>query len=256
MAVITFDHVDKEYRLRRENFSALSTSMNRWIDRAWKTLLGNPVRDERFFALRDVSFAVQPGESVGILGPNGAGKTTVLKLIANVTKPTRGKVLAAARIAPLIEVGAGFHPELTGRENVFLNGVILGMSKQEITQKIDEIVAFSELEQFIDSPIKQYSSGMYVRLGFSVAIHSNFDILLADEILAVGDQHFQSKCHAKFEEIKKSGRTLILISHSAEQLKKHCKRGLLIQNGKLVMDNSIETTCAAYANFQKMKEAK
>lgn len=251
MALVTFENVDKEYRLRRESYTALSSEMNQWIKRARQAFSGGSYQQEKFYALRDVSFSIESGESVGIVGSNGAGKTTLLRLIANVTKPTRGKIKKTGRIAPLIEVGAGFHPELTGRENVFLNGVILGMSKQEIAKKFDEIVAFSELEKFIDSPIKQYSSGMYVRLGFSVAIHSNFDILLADEILAVGDQHFREKCHAKFEEIKKMQKTLILISHSSDLLKKHCKRGLFIQSGKLLMDDSIEKVCSAYANFQK-----
>jgi len=246
MALITFENVDKEYRLRRENYAALSSEMNKWITHAWEMFNGTSHHDEKFYALQNVSFEINSGESVGIIGPNGAGKTTLLKLIANVTKPTRGKVSVSARIAPLIEVGAGFHPELTGRENIYLNGVILGMSKREIVKKFDEIVAFSELEKFIDSPIKQYSSGMYVRLGFSVAVHSNFDTLLADEILAVGDHHFQEKCHAKFEEIKKSKKTLILISHSADLLKKHCKRGLLIQSGKLMADGSIDKVCSQY----------
>lgn len=243
MALVTIEHVDKEYRLKHSRYTALSSEMSRWIRSAWSIFAGNSLSEEKFFALQDVSFSIEPGESVGIVGPNGAGKTTILRLIANITKPTRGRVAVRGRIAPLIEVGAGFHPELSGRENVFLNGVILGMSKREVARKLDEIVAFSELEKFIDTPIKQYSSGMHVRLGFSVAAHSNFDILLADEILAVGDQRFQSKCHAKFEEIKKSGKTLILISHSADLLKKHCKRGLLILSGKLDQDGPIDQVC-------------
>lgn len=244
MAIISFNQVTKEYQLHKSRYRALSSELPALVKSA---LRGNLAPDEPFYALRDVSFEIQSGESIGILGPNGAGKTTVLRLIANVTKPTRGSIKVQGRIAPLLEVGAGFHPELTGRENVFLNGVILGMSKLEIARKFDGIVAFSELEKFIDCPIKQYSSGMYTRLGFSVAIHSDFDILLADEILAVGDQRFKEKCSSKFDQMKKDKKTLILVSHSLEHLKKYCVRGILIQNGGVVLDDAIDKVCGKVA---------
>ncbi len=246
MDAVAFERVTKKYQMQRETFRALSTEFNRWLKMGWRLLTGNSMTTQYFFALQDVSFSIRQGESVGIIGPNGAGKTTILRLMANVTKPTTGKVGVAGRVAPLIEVGAGFHPELTGRENIFLNGAILGMSKKEIAGKLDEIIAFSELEEFIDSPIKQYSSGMYVRLGFSVAIHSDFDILLADEILAVGDEHFKSKCFSKFEELKRKQKTLIVVSHALEQVKKHCTRGILLAHGKVVLDDSIDRVCERY----------
>ncbi|PIW64353.1 MAG: ABC transporter ATP-binding protein, partial [Candidatus Omnitrophica bacterium CG12_big_fil_rev_8_21_14_0_65_45_16] len=156
------------------------------------------------------------------------------------------------QIAPLLEVGAGFHPELTGRENIFLNGVILGMSKHDIRKCFDQIVTFAELDKFIDSPVKLYSSGMYIRLGFSVAVHSNFDILLADEIFAVGDYRFRMKCLDKFGLLKKQGKTIVLISHSLEQLQKHCQRGILIRRGKIVIDAEIEQVCNQYQNMEQM----
>lgn len=246
MNAITFRHVTKRYQMHRNTFRSLSKEFEGWIQSASRVLTGQVNPPEYFFALRDVDFSIRQGESVGIIGANGAGKTTILRLIANITKPTSGKITVSGRVAPLIELGAGFHPELTGRENVFLNGVILGMSKLEISRKFDEIVVFSELEKFIDSPIKQYSSGMYLRLGFSVAIHSNFDILLADEILAVGDQSFKSKCFVKFEEIKKTEKTLIFVSHSIDQLKKHCARGLWFSDGSLKMDGDIASVCHQY----------
>lgn len=246
-AMISFEHVTKEYRLRREFYRAISSEFGRFLKSGFGFFSPSHISKEHFFALQDVSFSIKQGESVGIIGANGAGKTTILRLIANITKPTSGKVTVQGRIAPLIEIGAGFHPELTGRENVYLNGVILGMSKSEVARKFDEIVAFSELEKFIDVPIKQYSSGMYVRLGFSVAVHSDFDILLADEVLAVGDQHFQTKCFSKFEEIKRRQKTVILVSHSLEQLKRHCARGILIKSGRIVSDGDIQQVCQAYS---------
>lgn len=191
---------------------------------------------EWFWALKDIDITIKPGETVGIMGPNGSGKSTLLKLIAGVSRPTEGKIETAGRVAPLIELAAGFHPELTGRENVFLNGIILGMSRKEVEAKFKEIVDFAELWDFIDSPVKHYSSGMYVRLAFSVAVHTDPDILLLDEILAVGDVKFQAKCFAKIKDFKKKDVTIILVSHDAKQVKSFCERVITIDHSKLVSD--------------------
>lgn len=256
MNIISFKNVSKKYSLHHENYRSLSNQFQNLFRNTVQFLTGQLPDHEPFYVLRDINFEVRPGEFVGIIGSNGAGKTTLLRLIANVTKPTIGKINVLGHVAPLISVGAGFHPELTGRENVYLNGVILGMSKHEINQRFDEIVAFSELEKFIDAPIKQYSSGMYVRLGFSVAMHSNFDILLADEILAVGDERFQEKCFLKFDEIKKKQKTLIFVSHNLDQIKKHCERGIFLENGQIISDDKIETVCSRYQAFIHAKENK
>ena len=248
MNAIQFEKVSKTYRLHHENYQTITNQFNGWLHRLFGKNLTPLESDETFYALKNVSLVIQEGEFVGILGANGAGKTTLLRLIANITKPTRGCVSAKGRIAPLIEIGVGFHPELTGRENIYLNGVILRMTKSEVQKKLDEIVSFSELEKFIDCPIKQYSMGMLIRLGFSVAIHSDFDILLADEILAVGDRHFQEKCLLKFEEMKRAKKTLIFISHSIEQLKKYCENGFLFDHGTVVYSGKIEDVCNFYAN--------
>lgn len=186
---------------------------------------------EWFWALKDLNLTVRAGESVGITGPNGSGKSTLLKLIAGVTKPTKGKITVHGRIAPLIELGAGFHPELTGRENIYLNGVILGLSRQAVESKFKEIVNFAQLADFIDVPVKHYSSGMYLRLAFSVAVHTEPDILLVDEILAVGDQAFQKKCLKKIKSFQKSGKTLLLVSHSPAQIRAICSRVIKLGSG-------------------------
>jgi ABC-2 type transport system ATP-binding protein len=191
---------------------------------------------EWFWALRDINIAIKPGETVGIMGPNGSGKSTLLKLIAGVSRPTEGKIETSGRVAPLIELAAGFHPELTGRENVFLNGIILGMSRKEVEAKFKEIVDFAELWDFIDSPVKHYSSGMYVRLAFSVAVHTEPDILLLDEILAVGDVKFQAKCFAKMRDFKKKDVTIILVSHDERQVRSFCQRIITIDHSKLISD--------------------
>jgi ABC-2 type transport system ATP-binding protein len=191
---------------------------------------------EWFWALKDINITINPGETVGIMGPNGSGKSTLLKLIAGVSRPTEGKIETAGRVAPLIELAAGFHPELTGRENVFLNGIILGMSRKEVEAKFKEIVDFAELWDFIDSPVKHYSSGMYVRLAFSVAVHTDPDILLLDEILAVGDAKFQTKCFEKIKGFKKKDVTIILVSHDEKQVRSFCKRIITIDHSKLISD--------------------
>jgi len=191
---------------------------------------------EPFYALRDVSFSIAHGETVGMIGQNGSGKSTLLKLIAGVMAPTVGDVRVSGRVSPLIELGAGFHPDLTGRENVILNGCILGMSGREVRERFGEIVSFAELWDFIDTPVKRYSSGMYMRLGFSVAVHSEPGVLLVDEVLSVGDAHFQDKCLAKMHEFQSQGVTIVVVSHSMDLVEKFCERVLLIDGGRLLKD--------------------
>ena len=195
-----------------------------------------PAREETFWALKAVSFEVEPGEVVGIIGRNGAGKSTLLKILSRVTKPTEGEAVVYGRVGSLLEVGTGFHPDLTGRENVYLNGAILGMRRAEITRKFDEIVAFSEIEQFIDTPVKWYSSGMYVRLAFSVAAHLEPEVLIMDEVLAVGDAAFQQKCLDKMRDIRQQGRTIFFVSHSMPAITRLCERAILLDRGGVVGD--------------------
>jgi len=187
--------------------------------------------EDRFWALKDVSFEVKRGEVLGIIGKNGAGKSTLLKIMSKVTTPTKGQIKIKGRVASLLEVGTGFHPELTGRENIYLNGAILGMTKEEIRKKFDEIVAFAEIEKFIDTPVKRYSSGMYVRLAFAVAAHLEPEILIVDEVLAVGDASFQKKCLGKMGEVAKEGRTVLFVTHNMAAIEALCSLGLLIENG-------------------------
>lgn len=202
---------------------------------------------EDFWALKDVSFEVEEGEIVGIVGRNGAGKSTLLKILSRITEPTNGRVTLSGRVASLLEVGTGFHPELTGRENIFLNGAILGMTQREIRKKFDEIVAFAEVERFLDTPVKRYSSGMYVRLAFAVAAHLDPEILLVDEVLAVGDAAFQKKCLGKMEAVTANeGRTVIFISHNMDALLSLCSRGLLLSEGKAVHNGSIKDVVERY----------
>ncbi|BAU11549.1 ABC transporter related [Leptolyngbya sp. NIES-3755] len=201
---------------------------------------------EEFWALQEISFEIQQGDRVGIIGRNGAGKSTLLKILSRITKPTTGRVRLRGRIASLLEVGTGFHPELTGRENIFLNGAILGMSRAEIQQKFDEIVAFAEVEKFLDTPIKRYSSGMYVRLAFAVAAHLEPEILIVDEVLAVGDAQFQEKCLGKMKDVAKQGRTVIFVSHSMQaisQLTEHC---VLLDQGRVAFHGNTEQAVMLY----------
>jgi lipopolysaccharide transport system ATP-binding protein len=202
--------------------------------------------DGEFWALKDVSFEVEPGEVVGIVGRNGAGKSTLLKILSRITEPTSGRCLFRGRIGSLLEVGTGFHQELTGRENVYLNGSILGMSRREIDRRFDEIVAFSEIEDFLDTPVKRYSSGMYVRLAFGVAAHLNPEILLVDEVLAVGDQRFQKKCLGKMREVGRSGRTVLFVSHNVAALESLCSRCILIDHGQVKAEGDTQTILARY----------
>lgn len=195
-------------------------------------------RKEEFWALRDVSFSVERGEAVGIIGKNGAGKSTLLKLLSRITEPTTGKIRYKGRVASLLEVGTGFHPELTGRENIFLNAAILGMRRSDIARRFDEIVAFSEVEQFLDTPVKRYSSGMYVRLAFGVAAHLDPDILLIDEVLAVGDAAFQKKCLGKMGNVVNEGRTVLFVSHNMAAIASLCTRALLIEGGRIELSGT------------------
>jgi lipopolysaccharide transport system ATP-binding protein len=201
---------------------------------------------EDFWALKNVSFEVKQGEVVGIIGRNGAGKSTLLKLLSRITEPTEGRMRLRGRMASLLEVGTGFHPELTGRENIFLNGAILGMHRAEIRQKFDEIVTFAEVEQFLDTPVKHYSSGMYVRLAFAVAAHLEPEILIVDEVLAVGDAQFQKKCLGKVEEVSSLGRTVLFVSHSMPTVLRLCKRVILLQRGLLAADGPAQEITRAY----------
>jgi lipopolysaccharide transport system ATP-binding protein len=208
-------------------------------------------KKEEFWALRDINFEVKKGEVIGIIGRNGAGKSTLLKILSQITPPTEGEIKINGRVGSLLEVGTGFHPELSGRENIFLNGAILGMTKKEIASKFDEIVAFSGIEKFLDTPVKRYSSGMHVRLAFSVAAHMDPDILIIDEVLAVGDAEFQKKCLGKMDEItKKEGRTIIFVSHNMEAIKKLCSRCIVLNKGEKVFESDTEKALIAYSNIQ------
>jgi len=223
--VIKFEHVTKTFsKLNQKTFKEFLPA----LFRGEKTT-------ESFTALDDISFEIKKGETVGIIGPNGSGKSTILKLIAGVMSPNKGKITVHGKISPLIELGAGFHPELTGLENIYLNGAILGMSRKEITKNLQSIIDFAELKDFIDQPVKHYSSGMYMRLAFAVAVHVHPEILIVDEILAVGDQAFQKKCFDRMEEFKKSQDvTIIFVSHNLDQIQKFCKKALYINHSKLV----------------------
>jgi ABC-type polysaccharide/polyol phosphate transport system ATPase subunit len=237
MAVITVEGVTKEFRLG---------AMQGLVSMAG-SLLGRKARTPPFKALDDVSFSVEAGEVVGLVGSNGAGKSTLLKLLSNISKPTRGRVKVVGRVAPLIEVGAGLVGDLTGRENVYLNGAILGISKAELDRKFDEIVAFAEIERFIDTPLKRYSSGMQVRLGFAVATSVESDILIVDEVLAVGDVAFQRKCLDRMEDIiRHQDRTVFVVSHHIRQLERFCSRVILLERGKLVMDGGATEVCTEF----------
>jgi ABC-type polysaccharide/polyol phosphate transport system ATPase subunit len=225
-AVIQFDNVSRQFVLHHER------------PRSFQELAVNLVRRrngsrEEFWALRDVSFAVKQGETVGIIGPNGAGKSTVLKLISRIIEPTSGRIEVNGRVGALLELGAGFHPDLTGRENVFLNGSILGLSRAEMRRKLDEIIAFAELERFIDVPVKHYSSGMYVRLGFSVAVHTDPEILLVDEVLAVGDQAFQAKCLQRIAQMREQGVTILFVSHGLDMVRRLCNLAIWLDEGQV-----------------------
>jgi lipopolysaccharide transport system ATP-binding protein len=229
--IIEVRNLSKRYQLGAIG----ATSLREEASRLWDRARGIPHPDAKeFWALRDVSFDIQPGEVVGVIGRNGAGKSTLLKILSRITEPTSGTAKLRGRVASLLEVGTGFHPELTGRENVFLNGAILGMSRAEVRRKFDEIVAFSEVDQFIDTPVKRYSSGMYVRLAFAVAAHLEPEILIVDEVLAVGDDQFQQKCLGKIQSIAQhGGRAVLFVSHNMGPVMRLCTHAILLQDGRV-----------------------
>ncbi|PRB06856.1 ABC transporter ATP-binding protein [Chryseobacterium sp. MYb7] len=258
MLALKAENISKQYRLGQVGTGTLSHDLNRfWYkvrgkedpylkigeanDRATK---GD---SEYVWSLRDIDFEIEKGDAVGIIGRNGAGKSTLLKLLSKVTKPTTGKIYTNGRIASLLEVGTGFHPEMTGRENVFLNGAILGMTRKEIKRKFDEIVAFSGVERYIDTPVKRYSSGMYVRLAFAVAAHLESEILIVDEVLAVGDAEFQKKCLGKMNDVTKGeGRTILFVSHNMAAVKQLCTSGILLKNGQVAHQGDINSVLENY----------
>ncbi|MDO6436232.1 ABC transporter ATP-binding protein [Cyclobacterium sp. 1_MG-2023] len=262
--VISIDGLGKKYRLGVIGTGRLSQDLTQW----WAKIRGKedpfksieqdnfkPTQYGDYWALKDISFNVNQGEVLGIIGKNGAGKSTLLKILSRVTSPTTGIIKAKGRIASLLEVGTGFHPELTGRENIFLNGAILGMTKAEIRGKIDEIIDFSGVEKHIDTPVKRYSSGMYVRLAFAVAAHLEPEILIVDEVLAVGDAEFQKKCLGKLGQVSKEGRTILFVSHNMGAVQALCSRAILLQAGNLTMDGPTNATISTYSEiaFNKSK---
>jgi len=212
-----------------------------------------PSSTEWFWALKDVDFIVSKGESVGVIGPNGSGKSTILKLISGFMVPDKGKITVSGKVSPLIELGAGFHPELTGAENLILNGVILGLTRKEVEKRFDSIVDFAEIGDFINTPVKHYSSGMYMRLGFSIAVHTDPDILLIDEILAVGDSNFQIKSFDKMQEFKKRGISIVFVSHNLETVKKFCDRVIYLENAEVRGDGEPREIIEMYTKSQKKK---
>lgn len=234
-----------KYRSLREE---IMFGLNKALRRSQPSEINRQTTNEIFWALDDVSFSIEAGECVGFIGRNGAGKSTLLKILSRITKPTKGKIQLVGKLGSLLEVGTGFHPELTGRENIYLNGAILGMSSAEIRKKFDAIVEFAEIERFLDTPVKRYSSGMYVKLAFSVAAHLEPDLLILDEVLAVGDQRFQQKCFDQIRKMgKESGRAVILVSHNMSAISNICSRCLLLEKGKLVADGVTNDVLAQYA---------
>jgi len=233
-----------------------SSSLREQVTEQVKSILGNRSDKEKatdFWALKDVSFTIQPGEVVGVIGKNGAGKSTLLKLLSRITPPTEGKIEVNGRLASLLEVGTGFHPELTGRENVYLNGSILGMRKKEITERFDEIIDFAGIHKFVDTPVKRYSSGMYVRLAFAVAAHLHPEILIIDEVLAVGDAEFQKKCLGKMNEVASQGRTVIFVSHNMGAIAELCNRVIVLDEGRIVYDGNKNEAVSIYLSGNSPK---
>lgn len=237
--IISVEGLGKSYTIRHEGQTRYK-SLREEIFKLPKRLLSRGGQSqEEFWALRDVNFDIMPGDRVGIIGRNGAGKSTLLKLLSRITEPTTGRITLRGRVASLLEVGTGFHPELTGRENIFLNGAILGMSRAEVRRKFDEIVDFAGVEKFLDTPVKRYSSGMYVRLAFAVAAHLEPEILIVDEVLAVGDAEFQKKCLGKMEDVGKEGRTVLFVSHNVGAVQQLCNRAMVVSQGCLYNASSI-----------------
>jgi lipopolysaccharide transport system ATP-binding protein len=258
---ISASHVSKEYMLGVFNYDFFYKDMQSWIAKRFgkpdphaKIGANQGGRDDRhFWALKDISFDLEQGERIGIIGVNGSGKSTLLKIFSRITAPTEGIIKIRGKIASLLEVGTGFHPELTGRENVFLNGAILGMKRREISRKLDDIVDFSEIEQFIDTPVKRYSSGMYVRLAFAVAANLDSDILIADEVLAVGDTGFQVKCLKKMKDVSiEQGRTILYVSHALSTVQALCSRCILLKKGHMLENGATQEVIAKYNEMISM----
>lgn len=259
-------NISKQYRLGEVGTGTLSHDLNR----IWHKLRGkeNPYlkigerndrkkigESEYVWSLQDINFEVEQGDTVGIIGRNGAGKSTLLKILSKVTKPTTGNIKVNGRLASLLEVGTGFNPEMTGRENIYLNGAILGMRRQEITRKLDEIIDFSGVERYIDTPVKRYSSGMYVRLAFAVAAHLESEILIVDEVLAVGDADFQKKCIGKMNDVsKKEGKTVLFVSHNLGSIRSLCKNGILMKNGNIIFQGGVNDTILKYSQVNENSE--
>lgn len=248
-AIIDIEGLGKNYiigREKRAHYETVRDSLAHFGRGIWQGIRHplTPNREridlEEFWALRDIDLSVQRGDRLGIIGANGAGKSTLLKILSRITEPSTGRLILRGRVSSLLEVGTGFHPELTGRENVFLNGAILGMSRREITAKFDEIVAFAEVERFLDTPVKRYSSGMYVRLAFAVAAHLESEVLIVDEVLAVGDASFQKKCLGKMGAAQGEGRTVIFVSHNMQAVKQLCNRGIVLRAGEMAFSGSAE----------------
>ena len=248
--IIKVENLSKSYILKHQNTERY-TALRDVITNKAKNVLSsksqilNP-KSEEFWALKDVSFDINAGDRVGIIGRNGAGKSTLLKILSRIVTPTKGRITIEGRVASLLEVGTGFHPELSGRENIFLNGSILGMSKAEIKSKFDEIVAFSDVEKFLDTPVKRYSSGMYVRLAFAVAAHLDPEILIVDEVLAVGDAAFQKKCLGKMKDVSSTGRTVLFVSHAISSVAMLCNKGIILNKGQLVLQDDIKEVIKVY----------
>ena len=250
--IISVEGLGKSYSIRHEGQTNYKSLREEIFKLPKRLLQRNNQNQEEFWALKDVSFDVMPGDRVGIIGRNGAGKSTLLKLLSRITEPTTGRITLRGRVASLLEVGTGFHPELTGRENIFLNGAILGMSRAEVRRKFDEIVDFAGVEKFLDTPVKRYSSGMYVRLAFAVAAHLEPEILIVDEVLAVGDMDFQKKCLGKMEDISNEGRTLLFVSHQMPMIESLCQRCLLMEGGHLVLYGTTSEAVARYRGVNGM----
>ena len=253
--VIRIEQLWKQYRLGVINHGTLARDLQSWWARLrgredpnqpLSATAGGESGGDRFWALQDVSFDVCQGDVVGVIGKNGAGKSTLLKILSQVTAPTRGRVMINGRIASLLEVGTGFHPELTGRENIFLNGAILGMNKSEISRKLDEIIAFAEIDRFVDTPVKRYSSGMYVRLAFAVAAHLDPEILVVDEVLAVGDAQFQKKCLGKMEQVGREGRTILFVSHNMAAVRNLCHWAVWLKDGQICQTGQVVDVSESY----------
>lgn len=249
---IRIEQLSKCYRVDdptlRAEYRTLRESLVGWAAAPWRRLLagGAPIEAAEFWALHDVSAEIRPGEVVGVIGRNGAGKSTLLKILSRITSPTSGRVELRGRVGSLLEVGTGFHPELTGRENIFLNGTVLGMTRREVLRKFDEIVAFAGVERFLDTPVKRYSSGMFVRLAFAVAAHLEPEILLVDEVLAVGDAEFQRKCLGKMRDIASGGRTILFVSHNMNAVQRLCHQALWLEQGQVVAQGATEKIVADY----------